>query len=169
MPLQGEFHTFFWENSDTSVAPVRVTRGGYPVWQASVITLGFGFGGLLPWWERLIDRLGWFWLVFRRTVRLDRERRLTVIKVIEALEHATYPTAQRSVRKTATTLGFNRPESWKELSRSLKSEPGQAENAFRHLEACRLVKVNQVTSTLTNPQLHLMVELAYQGFGILGK
>jgi len=76
------------------------------------------------------------------------------------LNHPAYPHALEAVQKTATTLGFNRPEAWQGLSRHMKSSPGRAENVFRHLEACRLTR-ETAGSTLTNPDCNLLVELAY--------
>lgn len=84
------------------------------------------------------------------------------------LHHPAYPFAQDAVRKTATTLGFNRPEAWQGLSRHMKSSPGRAENVFRHLEACRLTR-ETCGSTLTNPECNLLVELAYHDFALRGK
>jgi hypothetical protein len=93
-------------------------------------------------------------------------RRAVVLTALDALEHPAFPLAQSAVKKTATTLGFNRPEAWKELSRELKGSAGHAENAFRHLEACRLVRANLMDSTVTNPEMHLIVELAYHAFTV---
>lgn len=156
-------HRNYFNNSSTAVAPTLApSKGGYPLWQASNFSVGIGIGGILPLWEALCDWCSWFWTLFRRSLKYDRERRRAVIKTLNALEHPAFPLAQQSVRRTAVTLGFNRPEAWKELSRSLKSSPGHAENAFRHLEACRLTRANLISSTLTNPQANLIVELAYQ-------
>lgn len=170
MPLVGEFHTKYWENSDTATTPVVVNRfvGFYPAWQGGVV-LGSLFGGTVPFFERCWDRLSWWWKAQPRVMRLDPEARLVLLKTLDAIEHPAYPIARSAVRKTATTLGFNRPEAWKELSRELKGSAGHAENAFRHLEACRLVRANLLNSTVTNPECHLIVELAYQGFGARGK
>lgn len=164
MPLQGWAHTFYWENSDTAVAGVSRLIGHYPAWQTAAVTLGTMFGGVLPFWERFWDRWRWFWRAQPRCARLDAEQRRVLLKTLDALEHPAYRIARSSVRKTATTLGFNRPEAWKELSRELKGSACHAENAFRHLEACRLVRANLIDSTVTNPECHLIVELAYQGF-----
>lgn len=170
MPLIGEFHTFYWENSDTTVVVVAKASGigFYPAWQTSV-TLGSLFGGAAPFVERFMDRLRWWGRSQPRVMRLDPEARLVLMKTLDALEHPAYPLARASVRKTAVTLGFNRPEAWKELSRELKGSAGHAENAFRHLEACRLTRANLLNSTVTNPECHLIVELAYQGFAARGK
>jgi hypothetical protein len=164
MPTQWA-HTHYWENSSTVVTPIApAPRGGYPVWQTSAVTLGFGFGGALSLWERLVDWLGWAWTIVSRCRRYTPQQRAIVRATFDALDHPAFPLAQAAVKKTATTLGFNRPEAWKELSRELKGSAGHAENAFRHLEACRLVRANLLTSTVTNPECHLIVELAYHGF-----
>ena len=165
MPLAGEHHTFYWENTDTVTTPVIVSRGGgYPAWQSTVVVVGSGFGGAVEYVERFWDAVRWLWRLFRRSLGFDAQRRAVVLRVLSALEHPAYPIAQRAVKQTATTLGFNRPEAWKELSRELKTSPGRAENAFRHLEAMRLVRANLLSSTVTNPECNLIVELAYHGF-----
>jgi hypothetical protein len=168
VPVIGEFHTTYWENSDTSAAAVHVGRGGYPSWQSAVV-VGSIFGGIALHWERVCDWIGWAWTLIRRSYRFDPERRAIVKQTLAALEHDAFPTAQRSVRKTAVTLGFNRAESWKDLSREIKNDPGRAENTFRHLEAMRLTRVNNIGSTMTNAEQNLIVELAYQGFAWRGK
>ena len=167
MPTVGIFHTNYWAQSID--VPIRKTFGGYPMWQTAAVTLGSGFGGMLPFWERAVDRVKWTWFVLRHTWRYDPERRAAVVKVLHGLEHDAFPVAQKAVRKTATTLGFNRPEAWKELSRELKGDPGKAENAFRHLEAARLVRANYLGDPLPNPVLALTVELAYQAYAWRGK
>ena len=168
MPTLGGFHTFYWETFSTVVTPPPGQgRGGYPLWQASVIAPS-GLGMLGAWWDTQYARLQWFWRFLKRMHRLDTERRSVLLRVLETLESPAYGTARSAVRTTATTLGFNRPEAWKGLSRHLKDSAGRAENTFRHLEACRLLR-EQANSTLTNPQQHLTVELAYQGFAIKGR
>lgn len=165
MPLQGWAHKFYWENSDTVVTPIAVAPlvRQYPAWQASV-TIGTMFGGLVPFFERLWDSLCWWSRTHPRIMRLGREDRAVLLTALNALEHPAYPLAQAAVRKTATTLGFNRPEAWTQLSRELKASAGQSENAYRHLEACRLTRANLLNSTLTNPECNLLVELAYHGY-----
>lgn len=172
MPVIGEFHTAYWANSDTSVPPPRPAgQPGYPMWQSgpNTIVLGVGFGGLTPFFERAWDRLAWAWQTALRVIRLGPAARPALVRVLEALEHPAYPLAGKTVRKTATTIGFNRAEAWLELGRALKRSPGDAENTFRHLESCRLLHLNLVGSTLSNPQCHLIVELAYQDFSARGK
>lgn len=169
MPLIGEFHTFYWETSDTSVTPIVATpAGGYPTWQS--VTIGSGLGGLEPYYESAKDAIAWFWTLFKRSRTLDKGGRAAVLRALDAVQHPAYPLAYAAVKKTATTLAFNRPESWTELSRGLKRDMGSAENTYRHLEACRLLKSNLLNSSLTNPQTNLIVELAYQAYaGTKGK
>jgi hypothetical protein len=158
-------HGVYFNVSSTAAPPEAPYRsGGYPTWQASGFAAGSGLGGAVVLWERAADWCRWFWTVFRRTWGYDPERRRAVLKALNALDHPAYPLAKQAVRKTATTLGFNRPEAWKDLSRELKSSAGHAENAYRHLEACRLVRANLISSTVSNPQCHLIVELAYHGW-----
>lgn len=163
-PTVGSFHPFYWNGVSQGPPAGAGLVGGYPLWQTSAVTLGCGFGGMSPWWERLMDRLRWSWIICRRTLRFDREQRAIVLATLDSLEHPAFPLARQAVRQTATTLGFTRPEAWKELSRELKGSAGHAENAFRHLEACRLVRANLLGEPISNPRCHLVVELAYQGF-----
>jgi hypothetical protein len=74
--------------------------------------------------------------------------------------HPAYPAALAAVERTRTTLGFSRPEAWQALSRQMKQSPGDAENVFRHLQACQWTR-ETAGSTLSNPDCHLLVELAY--------
>lgn len=181
MPLIGEFHTKYWENSDTSTTPIviapRVRQ--YPAWQ-SAVTIGSLFGGIAPfvehygaivraWASRVWDRVSWWWRVQPRVMALKDEDRLVLVKALDAFDHPAYPLARSSVRKTAVKLGFNRPIAWKDLAGELKTSAGLAENTYRHLEACRLTRANLINSTLTNPECNLLVELAYVGFTVKGK
>jgi len=174
MPVIGEHHTRYWALSDT-IAPMPPGPGnpGYPLWQSgpNTVILGALFGGMVPWFERLWAALCWWARWGRRLYRLDTEQRLVMQRVVCAMEMPHYRVAQTAVRGTATTLGFNRPEAWIHLGRHLKSNPAHAENTYRHLEAFRRVKdsIPAIGSTLTNPALHLTVELAYQGFAARGR
>ncbi len=174
MPVVGEFHSVYWSVSDTAVpVPPGPSRGGYPGWQSgpNSIVIGVGFGGIAPWFERAWAALRWCLRWWPRLYRLDAEQRRVMEHVVDALESPHYRVAQTAVRGTATTLRFNRPEAWIHLGRALKAAPGPAENTFRHLEACRRLQASiaEIGSTLTNPQLHLTVELAYHGFAVKGR
>jgi hypothetical protein len=169
-PLVGEHHQRYWNLSDTNVAPVHIGRGGYPLWQASVIAPSL-FGMLGAWIDTQMDRIKWFYRLFRRIEKLDTERRAVLLQTLDTIEAPTYTLAQVAVRETARTMGFNRPEAWTQLSRALKDSPGRAENTFRHLEACRRLRQASAASgsTLTNPVQHLTTELAYAGFAWKGR
>lgn len=168
MPTIGLFHaTFQWNFSDTNAAPVHLGAGGYPLWQASVIAPSL-FGIVGAWIDEHWALLKWHWRIAKRLHRLSRESGRVLVRVLDLLESPAYPQAQAAVRGTATTLGFNRPEAWKELGRQMKSDAGRAENMFRHLEAMRRVR-ETANSTLTNPQQNLLTELAYHGFTITRK
>jgi hypothetical protein len=171
LPTIATFHVHYWENTGGVTPPAPVaTAGGYHQWQRGVI-LGSMFGGLTPWMERLEariarwwDRTRWIGKTVYRVSRLHGEHRDVFLRVLTALEDPDYLLAQRAVRKTATTLGFNRPGSWKQLGDALKKSPGNAENTFRHLNALHLLQENAIDRTLQNPESHLLIELAYQGF-----
>lgn len=172
MPTVATFHTHFWENTgvDAPPAPEPVLVWGYPHWQRSV-TVGSLFGGLTPWMERLEARIAQWWDRSRwvgrtiyRVSKLHGEHRAVFLRVLETLEDRDYPLARMAVRKTATTMRFNRPEAWKTLGDALKKSPGNQENTFRHLNAVHLLQENAIDRELTNPEAHFLIELAYQGF-----
>jgi hypothetical protein len=165
MPLVGEFHQKYWNLSDTNAPPVHIGRGGYPVWQASVITPSL-LGMLGAWLDTKLAQWRWWKPVIGRVNRLDSERRAVLLLTLDALEAPAYTAAQTAVRQTAVTLGFNRPSAWTDLSREVKSSPAKAENNYRHLLAVRKTDttLREQGSTLTNPQLNLTTELAYHGF-----
>lgn len=167
--------------SGETVVP-DVSRPGYPAWQASV-TAGFGFGGIEP----VVDKLSWLWRLCRRLwhwkrraeleVWIDRidqwtpEQRAVVERSARCVESALYREARLTVRATAKTIGFNHPEAWVPYSRLLKSDPNQAQNMYRHVKAVQDVKLalRAQGSTVTNPEAHLAVELAYVGFAWSGR
>jgi hypothetical protein len=102
---------------------------------------------------------------------LSAEQQHVLVQTVEVLESPAYLAAQEAVRKTAQTLGFANPSAWQGLSRAMKSSPGRAENTFRHLNAWTLTNeaLRAQGSTMTNPQLHFVTELAYQGFALTGR
>lgn len=157
-------HQTYFNNSSTVVAPTLApSQGGYPLWQASGIAVGSLFGGLQPYWERFVLWLRAMWPRKAPAVSDPVLGRAAVL-----LSHPAYPFAQAAVRRTATTLGFNRPEAWQGLSRQMKSSPGHAENIYRHMQACQWTR-ETAGSTLTNPDCNLLVELAYHEFALKGK
>jgi hypothetical protein len=168
MPLKA-FQRNYWLNSDTFVQPVKVSRGGYPGWQISVIASLWGALG--DWIRAAYGNARWIWSLVRRIRGLDRDRQLVIQRTLDMVEHGTYPLAASAVRQTATTRGFHDPAAWKPLSHALKGDAGRAENTFRHLNTVMLLQTaaRGAGSTLTNPELHFLSELAYQSFAIKGR
>ena len=172
MPTVGSFHDQYWKDTTPSTfvpPPPGPSVGGYAGWQAGVIVPSL-FGVVGAWLDAQMGRLRWAFRLVRRVERLNAEQRAVLDTVIRSLESPAYPVARQAVRDTAQTLGFNRPEAWKPYSHELKASPGRAENTFRHLRACTLTRdrLREQGSTMTNPEMHLVVELGYQGFAAVG-
>jgi hypothetical protein len=164
VPLVGEFHEKFWNLSDTVVPPVHIGRGGYPGWQAGSICPSL-FGMLGAWIDARWELLKWHWRLAKRVHKLSREQKKVLFITLDLMESDAYVAAQKAVRATAVTLGFNRPEAWKQYSHAIKASPGRAENIFRHIRACELTR-EAMHSTMTNPPLNLVTELAYHGWAV---
>lgn len=126
--------------------------------------MGSGFGAVggycALWWDRLKVLLK----VARRLWFLSPLQRKVVWRVVDVVDDPSFFIAIKAVRMTATTLGFNRQESWGPLKAELKSDPGNAENTFRHLQTVHTLRLNCVNSTFTNPHAHLLAELAYHAY-----
>lgn len=164
MPVVGEFHRFFWSRHGTAPAPPPVTtRPGYPMWQASVILPSL-FGIIGARWDAFLEQVRWWYALYRRIKALPPTSHLVLLTVLRSLEHPAYPAAKQAVRATAITERFNRPESWLEYSRAVKSSPHLAENMYRHLRAMTLVRTEH--PALTNPEQNLLVELAYAEYAV---
>ena len=183
--------SFYWNLSDTTVPPLRLSRGGYPAWQSAATVAMVAFAPpwslLRPWWERL----KWSWRLWRRIRRVpatdqvlietwiarlqaaDMEQRAVLERVIWSMRPEVWSEARRCVRETAVTLGFNRPEAWIPYGRALKADPGQAENTFRHLRSVHELRATLrgtgAGTHLSNPDANLTIELAYQGLSAMGR
>lgn len=170
MPVQSWAHSQYWTSQSTVVEPIVPHEGavGYPMWQSGVI-MGSLWGGALAYGAQWWDRLRVLWTLSRRMWTMDDEQRQVVYRCLDVVDSPGYPVARMAVRRCATTLGFNRNEAWAPLKDQLKQDHGQAENTFRHLHTVNLLRQNYLNSTLSNPQAHLLVELAYQGFAIKGR
>lgn len=162
MPTIGTFHTFYWEFSDTNVTPASVGTVGYPLWQANVIIPSL-FGIIGAWIDTWLARLKWWKGFAPRVHRLTPGQRQVLVTTLGLLESPLYPHAKHAVSETAKTLGFNRPEGWREYARMLKDDHGRAENVFRHVRAMQLTE-RYANSTLQNPPLNLITELAYHEY-----
>lgn len=176
MPLKWSQENYWNVSSSQVTPPADAFRGGYPLWQSAVI--GMAGGVLQVWYERLIA-WGRRWRASRQVAKRYRratpEHRRILDRVLRALESPAYPVAREAVHTTAKTLGFASHEAWLPYSRMIKADPGRAENVYRHLRACELTRealrsstCANPASTLTNPETHLVVELAYTGFAVKG-
>lgn len=163
-PTIGVFHTNYWAVSDTNAAPIRVSNGGYPAWQAGVIAPSL-LGAIGAWLDARWALVRWHWRLARRVHRLSPESKALLVRVVDTMESPLYVHAQAAVRQTAHTLGLGKEPIWKDIGRYMKQEPGRIENVYRHLHARRRL-TELAGSTLANPTTNLLTELAYQGFTI---
>ena len=174
MPVQSWGHSQYWAGGDgppPTGAPVSV--GGYPGWQTAARTqtvTGSAFGPLQWLWERATGAVWWWWRwldIGWRARRWGTDRQWILVDVINTIEHPMFPYAIEGVVKTAKTPGFARPEAWARLSHKLKERGTWAENAWRHMNACdvmaeRIAREGDGTFPVSNPNMNLMVELAYR-------
>lgn len=168
MPTIGIFHTKFWEFSDTNFPHASTTvGGGYPAWQAAVITPSL-VGIVGAWIDARWELLKWHWRFAVRVHRLSYESRGVLSRALTSMESPAYPKAQAAVRRTATTLGFMNDPNRAEVIKYMKDTPGRVENVYRHLHARKALSA-AAGSTLANHELNFLTELAYQGFTITRK
>mgnify|MGYP001617550811 CR=1 FL=1 len=186
MPLVGEFHGKFWRARPTAPPPSGVSgEWMYPRVQAALIlssaiwwlpwTVLTPLWVLLCWYGSVLRQL-WRWQCWARAHRLalapahfgtlDAEQLLILSRVLSALHSPAWTNTQQLVRATATTLNFNEPAAWVDYNRAIKANAGQAQNVFRHL---KVVHALRATTSLSNPEAHLLAELAYQGFAAIGR
>src|SRR5438045_3184494 len=104
-------------NTDTRVAPVRTSRGGYPGWQITVI--GSLWGAVWEYLLTALEKISWSWRLIRRVRRMPRLSQAVVFRVLDSLESRNFEPAQVAVKQTARTIGFNNPEAWKALSHAM--------------------------------------------------
>ena len=189
MPTVGPFHRFYWKARANPVAPPVRSRGGYPPWQASVTSaLVFGWvplDAIAPIWRQVrwllhIARRLWPWRAPETQDRLetwiariesfDAEQLAVLERVVAAMTGPHWPAAQQAVRTCATTPKFHAPEQWVVYSRELKANVGQAQNIFRHVKALSVLRpLGDGPAPLSNPEAHLLIELAYQAFAAMGR
>ena len=167
MPVAGSFHTHYWEVSSTQATVVQ-GNVGYPTWQMAPLSLvlGSGFGGLLPFIERIGTSLLWAWRLGRIICRWSPPKRQALEQAVRILDSELYPHALRAVKMTAVIPGFNEPQAWRQVGQKLKASQGWAENTWRHLEASD--HFNQMIraegSTASNADRAFFIEMAYQAF-----
>ena len=136
-------------------------QGGYPAWQASVITPVL-FGALGAWCEAQWARIRWMAALWRRVHGWPAARRAVFVEVVDLLSDPAYPEAIRAVGNCAQTLAFSRPESWLAYWRPIKANPRTAENLFRHIHASALF--GQALTGPIPPTVDLLIELAYREY-----
>lgn len=108
-------------------------------------------------------------LILARQIRLLPEARQKVVRrAVELLEDPRFELAQAAVKETAHAPGFHRSESWRSLTHLLKQDTGRAENMYRHVNALEMARtrVREQGSTISNPALNLLVELAYHEYTV---
>ena len=190
MPTIGGFHAKFWKaRANVPPPPGTATGWMYPGVQ-SVVTMhmaifGVPFELLKPVWEqlrwswRLMRRL-WHWRAPENRARLeiwiarleefDDAQLLALERAVAALCSPAWPQARQAVQACATTPKFHQPEQWVAYGRAIKANPGQAQNVYRHLKAVQDVRgLADGEAPLSNPDAHLVVELAYQAFAAIGR
>lgn len=106
----------------------------------------------------------------RRIGALTEDRQVVVARVLDALESEKWAEAQAAVQTCATTPKFHQPEQWVEYGRAIKANKGQAQNVFRHLKVVQAIRgLDDGPAPISNPEAHLLAELAYQAFSAVGR
>ena len=174
MPVIGEFHSKFWRaRANAPAAAGTHTTWMYPAWQSSVIVGSFAvWAAVRPVW----DQVRWLWRVavslwwcrqpacqaeleaWIAQQQRGGDRLLTRVQAVRA--HEAWPAAQAAVRDCAMTPKFHSADQWVAYSRAIKANTGQAQNVFRHLKVVQTLQA--AYPTLSNPDAHLLAELAYQ-------
>lgn len=188
MPVVGEFHAKYWKaRANPIVAAGTTVNWMYPLVQSvtGASSMGSLFGALQPVWEQVV----WYWTLAQRLWHwraptnqlrleiwiarleaLDSEQHAVLERVVTALQHPRWSEAKHAVRVVATSPKFHQPEQWVEYGRALKANRGQAQNVFRHIKAVSALRdLTDGPATLSNPEAHLLIELAYQGMAAAGR
>jgi hypothetical protein len=162
MPVIGEFHGKFWRSrANPVVAAGTSVTWMYPQVQSVVTSMGSLFGALQPLYERAV----WCWTFLRLIWSFDAEQRAVLERVVQAVTHPKWDQAKAAVASCATSPKFHQPEQWVEYGRALKANVGQAQNVFRHVKVVHALRgLQDGAATISNPDAHLLAELAYQAF-----
>lgn len=166
MPVVGEFHGKFWRARANPIqAPGPATAWQYPRVQAAII-LGSLFGVLHVVYERAV----WCWTFLRLIWSFDADQRAVLERVIGAVTHPKWEQAKAAVASCATSPKFHQPEQWVEYGRALKANVGQAQNVFRHVKVVHALRgLQDGAAPISNPEAHLLAELAYQAFASIDR
>ena len=185
MPVVGEFHRKFWRARANPILPAGTKTGWmYPGVQSAVV-MGLIWGVPLQLLRPIRRQLRWYWALARwlwwfrnpaqqgqletwigRIEALTSEQDAVIERVVGTLQGPFWGDARQRVRACATSPAFHRPEAWVEYSRALKANGGQAQNVFRHI---RVVHELRAAHDISNPEAHLVTELAYQGLASQGR
>lgn len=115
---------------------------------------------LRPW----VQWLRWLWAVIRQlgVMRLTVEQLAVLERAVTLMQGPEWADAQQAVQVCATTPKFHQVSQWLEYGRAIKADGGQAQNVYRHVKVVQALKAAH--PSLTNPEAHLLAELAYHGF-----
>lgn len=176
MPTVGSFHRKFWRSRNNPLLPPGAPNPWqYPLWQAvsrsaamSLVIFGPPLDVLRPLlaqaWLRL-RRAWWAWYVGLE--QLTPDDTLVIPRVLALVQSRYWDEACDRVRACATSPKFHQPEAWVEYSRAIKKDIGQAQNVFRHVRVVHELKAAH--PELTNPEAHLVTELAYLAVAAQGR
>jgi hypothetical protein len=170
MPTVGGFHGKFWlARSGGGGEPAGgYQTGSYASWQNTThraVSLSMAI-----WWPPLdvlrpwMQRLRWLWAVIRRlaVMRLTAEQLAVLEHAVALMQSPEWADAQQAVQACATTPKFHQVTQWVEYGRAIKADGGQAQNVYRHVKVVQALKAAH--PGLSNPEAHLLAELAYHGF-----
>lgn len=187
MPVIGSFHAKFWKaRANAALPPGAAVSWIYPQVQ-SVIIMSTAI------WCLPLDILGpvwaqlrWFWMLARRLWSwrhvaqqdaLERwlgrietmtpEQLAVCERVAVVVDGPFWELARAEVRACAMSPKFHQPEHWVSYSRIVKSNAGQAQNIWRHMRVVQAMQSSD--ASLSNPEAHLLAELAYQGLAVMGR
>ena len=97
------------------------------------------------------------------TTPLTIEQLVVIERVVGLMTSVHWEEVRQQVRACATTRAFHHhPQMMTAYSRAVRVDAGSAENHYRHLIVANGVR--EAYPTLSNPDVHLLAELAYQGF-----
>lgn len=166
MPTIAIFHRNFWKSRPSApAAGVGSSPSMYPIWAASVITMSMSFmGGLIEAMLAFWERMQWAWRVHRQLqiAQLTEPQLAVLERAVTLMLSPHWRDAEQTVAACATTPKFHQPEQWIAYSRAIRADAGQAQNLYRHLAVVQALRAAH--PKLTNPELHFLAELAYQGF-----
>lgn len=166
MPVVGTFHSKYWRaRANGIIPPGKSNPWMYPQWQPAVIAMAV-FGPPLDLLKLFWARAKW-WMRWQRAIQgMGLEQILVLHRVMQRLTSPEWDLARSLVRTCAHTPDFHHQEAWVSYSRAMRANLGQTQNIFRHLT---VIQGLQAQSLLSNPEAHLLAQLAYEGFAAVGR